>query len=50
MSKKPVILVVDDEPAIRDSIKILLKDNYQLLCSKCLLEGKYSYDIIEEFE
>lgn len=45
MSKKPIVLVVDDEPAIRDSIKMLLKDNYQLYFADC---GKKAISLVNK--
>ncbi len=35
MSDKPTVLIVDDEPGVRESVRMVLKDRYEPVCVDC---------------
>ena len=40
------VLVVDDEPAIRDSLKLLLRSNFEVNTAS---DGQEALDVVEQF-
>ncbi len=43
MSSKPIILIVDDEPAIRDGLSLVLEEGYEVLLARDGIDAAHLY-------